>query len=85
MPFTFAKASCRSMAASENSQMRVESVELSVTLRSLSKRRRTIATARLKVVQTVGKRLSWTESSNPSAQCASKQVAKVKTQQVSKR
>ena len=62
MPFTFAKASCPSMPASKaselNSQMRVESVELSVTLRSLSRRSRAIANARVKVAQTVGKGLS---------------------------
>ena len=62
MHFTVAKASCHSTAASKasevSSQMRVESVELPVTLRSLSRKNRANANARVKVVQTVGKGLS---------------------------
>ena len=59
MPFTVAEASCLSMAASNastlNSQMRVESVKLSVTLRSRSETSRAIANARVEDVQAVGK------------------------------
>ena len=50
------------MAASKgnklNSQLRVESVELSVTLRSQSRSSRTIANARVEDVQALGKGLS---------------------------